>query len=159
MELRYFITIDCRRFANKLDFKCQSKDFNEFIFAFKAHSYKLFIELLRNDYGIEDNKNSEVIQENIETERDNKDSQNQRIFIAYIGEGNNSSIVRNTLKTRSWWTFNKNLSIKKWDFIWTQWIQSKVIKQMTSFIDVNKRVNYIKFVYNKLNGNYNISNK
>ena len=151
-----------KRFQNickKFKFKSQSKDFSEYILAFKTQAYKCFIELLRYEYGIEENKSQDFEIESFECEKDEKDPQSQRAFNAYIGEGNNSTIVRNILKSRTWWNFSKKWSLKKWDFIWTQWIQSKIINSMCSYHDLDKSENPTKFVYNKLNENYHISNK
>ena len=40
--------------SKKFDFKCQLKELNEYVLAFKTQAYKKFISLLRTEYGFED---------------------------------------------------------------------------------------------------------
>lgn len=42
-------------------------------------------------------------------------------FKSYIGEGNNSGLVKSVLKQRWWWALTKKKEIPTCNFLWTQW--------------------------------------
>jgi hypothetical protein len=137
----------------KLEFKPNSKDFNEILLAFKTHAYHKFYEILRAEHELKTIEPQEV---NLKEEEDKK--QTSKDYKAHIGDGNNSAIVKNVLKMRQWWSLQNKPSPNTCDFIWTQWIQSKIIKKLAKFSDENKE-DYDQFIYNKLEANHHISNK
>ena len=154
-----FRSLRFKYIAKKFEVRWCSKELTEYVHAFKIQAYKSFIKLLRSEYGIEDEEVKNLEFDCSKTEAAKEDIQNQRNYIAYIGEGNNSNLIRNVIKTKTWWNIWKSINLKKWDFIWTQWIQSKITSSMSSFDNSNMNYSSNKFVYNKLSGNHNISNK
>jgi len=95
-------------------------------------------------------------------------------FKAYIWRGNNGRVVKTVLKKRWWWTIVDKWDPEEWDFIWTQWLKPKVIKNIavsrwnTSIPNQNRtydtrdasKQNFKRScVYNRIPQNYHLSNK
>ena len=84
-----------------------------------------------------------------------------KMYKAYIGKGNNSIIVKNILKYRNWWSLLNKYDKEDTNFVWTQWLKSKYLAKLPTEEEVKgeewKKIS--KVVYNRLEGNFNISNK
>jgi O-phosphoseryl-tRNA(Cys) synthetase len=123
---------------------------------FKFEALEKFNQMMQKEYEIK-----QIQLEVVENEENKEILPTQKVFKAYIGKGNNWTVVKNTLKYRNWWTviskFNKNDT----NFVWTQWLKKKILKQLPL-----KKVSSqdglqtgCKMMYNRLEGNSNISNK
>ena len=66
-------------------------------------------QLKINDEGID--IYNQCILEN-ENNKDHQTFPNSNLYHAYIGEGNNSQVVRNVLKARNWWCVKEKLKAK-----------------------------------------------
>ena len=102
-----------------------------------------------------------------------EDFHKKTIFKAYICNGNNGKIVLTMLKKRWWWNWVKTCNPEEWDFIWTQWLKPKVIKNIESgrwntsdgrenrTYDIREERRKIKqgCVYNRVPQNYHLANK
>ena len=104
-------------------------------------------QLKINDEGID--IYNQCILEN-ENNKDHQKFPNSNLYHAYIGEGNNSQVVRTVLKARNWWCVKEKLKAKDWNFIWTQWLKRKIIDKLEGVQST---------MYNRLEGNHSISNK
>ncbi|OMJ85267.1 hypothetical protein SteCoe_13426 [Stentor coeruleus] len=56
-------------------------------------------------------------------------------YIAYIGKGNNSNLVKKTIQSRNWWTFTEFK--EKANFVWTQWKDKPYLGALPCFKDKN----------------------
>ena len=66
-------------------------------------------QLKINDEGID--IYNQCILEN-ENNKDHQKFPNSNLYHAYIGEGNNSQVVRTVLKARNWWCVKEKLKAK-----------------------------------------------
>ena len=95
-------------------------------------------------------------------------------FKAYIWRGNNGKIVRTVLKKRWWWSLADKWDPNECDFIWTQWLKPKVIKNIArtveSSIEKHQSLTYDSkentehsfkqtCIYNRISKNYHLANK
>ena len=107
-----------------------TKEFEEL---FKIRALEKFSQIVNEENRIFPHKNHDISERDFLTSKKNdeeiKHSKNQPIGCnkAYIGDGNNSLIVKSIFKTRSWWTIKDKLKVKDCNFIWTQWLKTKVI--------------------------------
>eukprot|EP00826_Nyctotherus_ovalis_P064818 TRINITY_DN9515_c0_g2_i1.p1 TRINITY_DN9515_c0_g2~~TRINITY_DN9515_c0_g2_i1.p1 ORF type:complete len:451 (+),score=60.73 TRINITY_DN9515_c0_g2_i1:95-1447(+) len=75
---------------------------------------------------------------------------------AYIANGNNSAIVKATLKQRWWWTITD--SSDNANLVWTQWKKHSIIKALPcTTCEFNKKI--LKKACNHVEGNEHLGNK
>ena len=86
----------------------------------KVRAYEKMYEMLRDDHNVDVERYR--FEENDEFELKGEKI-NIRTYKAYIGDGNNSGVVKNVLKSRPWWVLTKKPVAKSCDLIWTQWIK------------------------------------
>ena len=87
---------------------------------------------------------------------DNLQPELQNNYKFYVGGGNNSSSVAQTIKKRSWW---HKVKIDKFcnsdedgaQFIWTAWKKSEICEALQH--------SEVKLIYNRLENNFHLSNK
>ncbi len=59
----------------------------------------------------------------------------------YIGQGNNSILVRAALKTRFWWSLGDFDEWIDYNFMWTQWKSNKIIDSLKTYKEFLKETN------------------
>lgn len=126
---------------------------SDFVNNFKINAVTAFFEMLRKDNNIK-------VQSDIATNRSEEQKQPNLIknYKAFIGKGNNWNVVKLVLKNRSWWSIVEKFKKDDTNFVWTQWLKKKYFKHLPRYseeIDLNNA----NLMYNRLEGNYSISNK
>lgn len=83
----------------------------------------------------------------------------QRSYKWYVGEGNNSGVVKAVIRGRTWWNITKKDKINEWEFVWTSWKQGKILSTMKRIDSVDGSTSERVFMYNKMEGNQHIADK
>ena len=109
---------------------------------------------LREEFGILGTQKPTVL-----ADQDTPESKEQRSYKWYIGEGNNSTVVKAVVRGRTWWNLAKKDKIDEWEFVWTSWKQSKIMSTMKQIGVEEESAPERVFMYNKLEGNQHISDK
>lgn len=66
------------------------------------------------------------------TNRIEHNSEPQGAYKAWVGKGNNSILIKNTLKSRFWWNIVDSADCPDVNLVWTQSRDPKVIEQLNN---------------------------
>lgn len=60
------------------------------------------------------------------------DKQDMKPYVLYIGKGNNSTLIKNVIKSRPWWVVTEDKNDPTINMVWTQLRQNEVLAEYKS---------------------------
>lgn len=56
-------------------------------------------------------------------------------YVIYVGKGNNSTLIKNVIKSRPWWQLTEDKNDPSINMVWTQLRQNEVLAEYKSLKD------------------------